>query len=603
MTKFSEKMFNIEKDKNVSVSKFDECLKEAERYNDKGNEFCKRAKAGEYKDNNDLTAIDMYTTSIQLNSKNPTSYVNRALCYFNLERYEECIADCKRALTLDKTNIEALYRRMQAYEYLGQNRLAILDCQEILKVSKDSKELSKVNHDMERITKRIRHEADTFKQQGNDHLKNKNYEKAIEYFSEAINLFGSDEVYHYNRSMCYFHLKSYDKCLEDCNKAIETNENYFRPYYQRMRVREIRGEYLAAINDCKKFLDLVQDEKQRSTAYKDLQRLLKIQSEPALCDWNVLRKDASLINFTQKPPHLRSKKPLKRISISEEHSIANSKSNPPNYIVASDYEPIPDAVIDKMFNNNTGERVEEPMEDTNLENLFPSSSKSNRLKRLFSPATTPTTPPKDLFPSFASVPNVVPIGGCEHSQSSEAASKEPINSQTVKVVTDSNMEENMHHTKREKDIINQGNCQPEAEIRPDKVRTTIKYENDNPYPVMPHSSVHFYNIWINLRTENEKYKYLKRLENAPLHKLLGAELSPEMLTEILSVLERYSKEENYSPLRILTSILKHSGIGLLMTMITDKDRRCLIKLLQLMDTIEVDTDAVRDVKKCLTLEV
>ncbi|XP_058831788.1 RNA polymerase II-associated protein 3 isoform X2 [Topomyia yanbarensis] len=593
MTKYSEEQHSIEKQRSITNSEMLEYLEEAEKYNKIGNELCKRAKPGEYKENNDQTAIEMYTSSIELNDRNPTPYVKRALCYFNLGRYEECITDCESAIALDKTNVEAYYRRMQAYEYLGKNRLAVLDCQEILKISKDAKELSKVKNDMERIKKRIRHEADKFKQQGNDHLSKKNYEKAIECFSAAIELYGSDEVYHHNRGLCYFNLKHYDKSLEDFNKAIETNKEYFRPYYQRMRLREIRGEYLSAIDDCKRFLELVPDDRQRVTAGKDLERLqfrLECKTEPVSYNWNQLNKSSSIINFIQKPPHQRSKKPLKRIFISEENT-PDSKSNPSNYIVASDYDTIPDAVIDKMFNNNTGERLEEPIEDTNLCSFF--SSSSNKLKKYFSPPITPSSPPSDMLRGHLATSNVIPLG---YSSSSASVTEAEKDSTGMKPET---FEETLHPTKEEKDMINQENCQPETEINSYKVKTIIKYGEDNSIPVLPSSSVHFYNTWNNLKTTNEKYKYLKSLQDVPLDKLLGAELSPEMLTEVLYVLERFCTEENYSPLRILAKVTKHRGIDLLVMMLTDKDRCCLRQLVHLMDTLEEDSSALREVKKIL----
>uniref|UniRef100_A0A1Q3F6B5 Putative rna polymerase ii-associated protein 3 n=1 Tax=Culex tarsalis TaxID=7177 RepID=A0A1Q3F6B5_CULTA len=427
-------------------------FKEAERFNAIGNTFHKRAKnAAEefsfHKENNDQNAIEMYTKAIEINDRDPTYFLNRAHCLFNLERYEECIADCASAIALDSECANAYYRRMQAYEYLGNNEQAYSDCSKILKISMDRNQIARTKQDMERIEKRLKKEADIIKEQGNKHWSAKEYEKGRQCFSKAISLYGNDPIYYYNRSLCNFYLKDYDACAKDCDRAIELDKDYFRPYYQRMRVRELRADYLGAINDCQTYLKLVKNEKQRLTAEKDLERLqltLKNEQQPKAYNWNELRKNASLVSFVNKAPHLRSKKPLKRIAISEASSAADSKENASNYVIASNYEAIPDAVIDKIFNNNTGERVVEPKpEPSNLESLFPASS--NKLKQYFSPPVTPSSPPKETFRKEAGDPPQD-----NKSQETKASVSR------VENTANERKEDVVSHAKKGKDLINKG---------------------------------------------------------------------------------------------------------------------------------------------------
>uniref|UniRef100_A0A8D8ARA2 RNA polymerase II-associated protein 3 n=1 Tax=Culex pipiens TaxID=7175 RepID=A0A8D8ARA2_CULPI len=290
-------------------------LKEAEKFNAIGNTFHKRAKDAAmefsfHKENNDQNAIEMYSKAIEINDRDPTYFVNRANSLFTLERYEECITDCDSAIALDAECANAYYRRMQAYEYLGNNEQAYSDCAKILKVAMDRNQIARTKQDMERIEKRLKKEADIVKEQGNKHWTSKEFEKGRQCFSKAISLYGNDPIYFYNRSLCNFHLKDYDAVAKDCDRAIELDKDYFRPYYQRMRVRELRADYLGAINDCQTYLKLVKNEKQRLTAEKDLERLqltLKKEQQPKAYNWNELRKNASLVSFVNKAPHLRSK--------------------------------------------------------------------------------------------------------------------------------------------------------------------------------------------------------------------------------------------------------------------------------------------------------
>jgi import receptor subunit TOM70 len=63
-------------------------------------------------------AIDYYTKAI---AAFPLAvfYSNRAACYSNLNRPEDVIPDCNRALSMDRTYVKALNRRAVAREQIG----------------------------------------------------------------------------------------------------------------------------------------------------------------------------------------------------------------------------------------------------------------------------------------------------------------------------------------------------------------------------------------------------------------------------------------------------------------------------------------------------
>ncbi|KAL9699044.1 hypothetical protein quinque_002485 [Culex quinquefasciatus] len=549
-------------------------LKEAEKFNAIGNTFHKRAKDAAvefsfHKENNDQNAIEMYSKAIEINDRDPTYFVNRANSLFTLERYEECITDCDSAIALDAECANAYYRRMQAYEYLGNNEQAYSDCAKILKVSMDRNQIARTKQDMERIEKRLKKEADIIKEQGNKHWTSKEFEKGRQCFSKAISLYGNDPIYFYNRSLCNFHLKDYEAVAKDCDRAIELDKDYFRPYYQRMRVRELRADYLGAINDCQTYLKLVKNEKQRLTAEKDLERLqltLKKEQQPKAYNWNELRKNASL-------------KPLKRITISEASSTADSKQNASNYVIASNYEAIPDAVIDKIFNNNTGERLVEPKpEPSNLESLFPSSS--NKLKQYFSPPVTPSSPPKEMFRKA-------------DNKSQEAANV------TSDRKEDGKTDDVVSHAKKGKDLINKGTCKMDAESSATAVQQPRTSGTENSFPPIPSNSVKFYHTWINLKTVEDKYQYLQTTLKAPLHKLLGESMSSDFLGDVFHILLHFCEHQKASPLAVLREVTQVSNVGLLVLMLSEKEKYDMLQLFDFMDANGDDVAEVRAVKSCL----
>lgn len=542
---------------------------EAEQAFNKGNEICKRAKEGEehYVRRENQNAIEMFTQAINVKDSVPKYYVHRAYCFFNLERYEECIEDCETALKLDKDNPQAYYRRMLAYECIGNNELAYLDCKRVLQVSMDKKEIATAEQCKARIAERLRKEANELKSKGNDCLASKDYKKAIEYFTQAISKFSEDTVYYHNRSLCYFHLNDVEKALSDCNSAIAIDSKYFRPYYQRMRLRELRKEYSEAIKDCRIFLKLVKDDKQRLTAEKDLERLLNISKQyPETRNWSKLPQDTSRVNFVTKKPHLRSTKPLRRIKILE---------SSPN---------IPDSIIDQMFNNNTGERLAETKNNTFNTRTphYPFNTRPHEQKELSS---------------------------CTKKSISDSQNyKLPIEAETKK------QNKNLEPSKQTSVKLqcwprsnNEDGHQLSTAVKSQKKMADVEESNNkpstgcsNPFPSIPSTSVRFYSTWCNLRTEEDKYEYLKSLENSQLHVLLGT-MSSQMLSDVLRILERCFVRDKCSPLWVLQELAKNPEVGLLVLMFNEVDKYTLIKLFDYIDETEGDTREIRQVKQCFIL--
>ncbi len=68
------------------------------------------------------------------------------------------------------------------------------------------------------------------KTQGNKAFTTKDYERAIELFTKAIELDPTNHVLYSNRSASYASLKQYDKALEDADKTIELKGGWAKVY-------------------------------------------------------------------------------------------------------------------------------------------------------------------------------------------------------------------------------------------------------------------------------------------------------------------------------------------------------------------------------------
>jgi DnaJ family protein C protein 7 len=78
----------------------------AQKYKELGNQA--------YKAQDYSKAITHYTKAIEIDPQDPNFFTNRALCYYNLNRYEECVKDCDRALRINTNLPKALKKKAQA---------------------------------------------------------------------------------------------------------------------------------------------------------------------------------------------------------------------------------------------------------------------------------------------------------------------------------------------------------------------------------------------------------------------------------------------------------------------------------------------------------
>lgn len=72
------------------------------------------------------------TTSIAIN-------LNKALCYQKLNNFDEVRHSCNEALSLDGSNVKALYRRGQAHFSLGETEKALVDFEKIREIEPENK--------------------------------------------------------------------------------------------------------------------------------------------------------------------------------------------------------------------------------------------------------------------------------------------------------------------------------------------------------------------------------------------------------------------------------------------------------------------------------
>lgn len=198
--------------------------------------------------------------------------------------------------------------------------------------------------------------ADKFKEKGNICVKSLDYKKGAEFYTTAIDLFDADPIYYSNRALCYLKLENFDDCVNDCDKAIELKPELSKSYYRRMLAYEALGKNVIALEDCKKVIELEPNKTIYDKNYQQLIKKIELDNKYILNKkwWTQFPADVKDTDFIHKSPHLRSKKPLKKMSITEIASRPRPKVKP-LVVNGEDAETISDAVVDNLFNNATGE--------------------------------------------------------------------------------------------------------------------------------------------------------------------------------------------------------------------------------------------------------
>jgi tetratricopeptide (TPR) repeat protein len=91
---------------------------------------------------------------------------------------------------------------------------------------------------------------------GDEYYFQKNYNRAVEYYTKAIELEPNNANYYKNRSVSYNWLKEYEKAIADTSKAIELDPDKALYYYGRgVNYHELK-EYEKAIADKSKAIEL-----------------------------------------------------------------------------------------------------------------------------------------------------------------------------------------------------------------------------------------------------------------------------------------------------------------------------------------------------------
>ncbi|XP_044746948.1 RNA polymerase II-associated protein 3 [Coccinella septempunctata] len=233
------------------------------------------------------------------------------------------------------------------------------------------KECEKVDEDSasstESLVEDLKEQANIEKAQGNKFVKSAKWDDAIRSYTNAIKYYAYDPIFYANRALCFLKTERMEKAEQDCNIAIKLDNTYVKAYQRRSAAREALNKLEDARLDLLRVLEL---EPKNSESRKKLEELVQkikdgpqkpiskfcqsrqhlrsrsseIQNEEISRKINSIKTDIdtnkpkciwpsgdvdNIVKAVQKPPHMRSTKPLKRIPIQEINSAITESSDLP----------------------------------------------------------------------------------------------------------------------------------------------------------------------------------------------------------------------------------------------------------------------------------
>ncbi|XP_030296050.1 RNA polymerase II-associated protein 3 isoform X2 [Sparus aurata] len=303
---------------------------------EKGNAFFKEGKFND--------AIECYTRGMGADPYNPVLPTNRATSFFRLKKYTVAESDCNLAIALDSNYFKAYARRGAARFALKKYESALEDYEMVLKLDPGNLE---AQNEMKKIKESLGHEAPAApseettqpqeaptvdpgqqrlmeeqqrrqeavvqKDRGNAYFKEGKYEAAVECYSRGMEADSMNVLLPANRAMAFLKLEKFKEAEEDCTTAISLDNTYSKAFARRATARVALRKLQEAKQDFQEVLKLEPGNKQ---ALNELQKLQIAEGSSGLLQTpdGTQRRTVQPID---KPTHLRSTKPLRRIDIEE----------------------------------------------------------------------------------------------------------------------------------------------------------------------------------------------------------------------------------------------------------------------------------------------
>ncbi|CAJ0967261.1 unnamed protein product [Ranitomeya imitator] len=103
----------------------------------------------------------------------------------------------------------------------------------------------------------------------------KDYDRAVQYYTEAIALSPNSAIYYGNRSLAYLRTECYGYALADASRAIQLDAKYIKGYYRRAASNMALGKLKAALKDYETVVKVRPHDKDAQMKFQECSKLVR----------------------------------------------------------------------------------------------------------------------------------------------------------------------------------------------------------------------------------------------------------------------------------------------------------------------------------------
>ncbi|XP_055956842.1 serine/threonine-protein phosphatase 5 isoform X1 [Patella vulgata] len=128
------------------------------------------------------------------------------------------------------------------------------------------------------LSEEIRKQADEVKDKANTYFKNEQYNEAINFYTQAIELNPYNAPYYGNRSFAYLRTECFGYALEDASKALDLDRNYIKAYYRRASANMALGKFKLALKDFEAVVKVKPNDKDARAKYNECAKIVRMMA-------------------------------------------------------------------------------------------------------------------------------------------------------------------------------------------------------------------------------------------------------------------------------------------------------------------------------------
>ncbi|XP_077317223.1 serine/threonine-protein phosphatase 5 [Lithobates pipiens] len=117
--------------------------------------------------------------------------------------------------------------------------------------------------------------AEELKERANEYFRVKDYDRAVQYYTEAITINPNNAIYYGNRSLAYLRTECYGYALADASRAIQIDGKYIKGYYRRAASNMALGKLKAALKDYETVVKVRPNDKDAQMKFQECSKLVR----------------------------------------------------------------------------------------------------------------------------------------------------------------------------------------------------------------------------------------------------------------------------------------------------------------------------------------